>query len=226
VTEEQPMGWPTTCLAPGKPLRFTVVDGDNGSATWRAWTGKDATTNDIYLMERVSGRRWKVSMHDGWGTWRIAETREGADEGAERRVVDSWQAPSAENGWREAVGVLVPVPYLRKLINPLPVNIIQIPISPAHSAIAIRLLIEDPGAPGALFRAGYPVGCLTRPDGGRIYVIAEPASLSSDNFQTLAEMRDSARTQLPETTDDPYGRFIGVLQLTPGERILVDLCCG
>lgn len=59
-------------LAPGKSVKFVVEDPATGnrSSTWVIKTGK--TKDDVYIFETEAGGKWKTSLHNDGGVWRIA----------------------------------------------------------------------------------------------------------------------------------------------------------
>lgn len=208
VSGAEPSGtWPFP-LALGKPLRFAVRDPLTGhrSASWRVWTGKNV--DDVYLCESVTGGDWKVSHHSEWN-WRIAMTKERAQaEGTERAVIIEWR-DRAERGWSEGAGLLIPSAYLRPSQDPLPPSVVQIPPSPAHSCMRVRLLFEEPGAVGVGFGSGFPVGLLNRLGGGRVYVLADPISLSARTHRELAAACDEAALDVRRQRPTPRAASSG-----------------
>jgi hypothetical protein len=221
VTQAEQRGiWPPP-LALGKPLRFAVVDPstDSRSATWRAWTGKKV--DDVYLCESVTGGDWKVSHHNEW-QWRIAMTKERAQaDGIERVVIVEWR-DRPERGWSEGAGVLIPRAYLRPSDESLPPPVVQVPTSPAHSCVRVRLLFEESGAVGVRFGPGFPIGVLNRLGGGRVYVLADPVSVSARTEREMAALCDEARAARSPDETYPTSRFVWVVRL--GEQpVQVDL---
>jgi hypothetical protein len=193
-------------------VKFVVVDGATGnrSSTWCAWTGKHV--DDVYLLEVTTGPMWKVSHHNDGKVWRLAMTQEGATQlGVERPVIDHWVPSEPQEGWGEGVGVLVPCAYLRPATDPIPTSTVQIPTSPDHSAMWVRLLFEEPGAPELKSQPSYPVAALARCNGGTAWVIGQPEALGFEQHETLAAMCSEARTAM---TND---------QGQAAERLLVDL---
>ena len=221
VSQTEPVGtWPPP-MPLGNPLRFAVVDPltDNRSATWRVWTGKK--TDDVYLCESVTGGDWKVTHHNEW-KWRIAMTKERAEaDGVDRVVVVEWR-DRQERGWSEGAGVLIPCAYLRPSQDPLPPSVVRVPPSAAHSSVRVRLLFEEPGAVGVRFGHGFPVGVLDRLGGGRVYVLADPVTLSGRTHREMAAACDEARAGRSPTQTYPTNRFVWVVRL--GEQpVQVDL---
>jgi hypothetical protein len=62
----------------------------------------------------------------------------------------------------------------------------------------VRLLFEEPGAVGVRFGPGFPIGVLNRVGGGRVYVLADPVSVSALTDSEMAAVSDEARCTLPE----------------------------
>lgn len=215
--------WPEA-LPPKKGLKFAVVDPMTGnrSSTWRASTSK--TKNDVFLQEVSTGPLWKVSHHNGCSLWQIGMTKDGAHRlGVRRQFIDQWASDQPEEGWSEGVGVLVPCAYLRPESEPLAANVTEIPTLPGYSALAIKLIFEEAGAPGRCLGHAFPVGVLLRPTGGRVYLLAEAVSLSPSAHEALAYLRQHARTERLADTDRPTAeRFVGALSLGQ-QRVLVDL---
>ena len=212
--------WPSP-LALGRPLRFAIVDPltRNRSAVWRVWTGKNV--DDVYLCEAVTGGDWKVSHHNEWN-WRIAMTKERAvAEGTERVVIVEWR-DRPEQGWSEGAGLLIPCAYLRPVQDHLPPSVVQIPPSPAHSCMRVRLLFEEPGANGVRFGSGFPVGVLNRQGGGRVYVLADPVSVSERTHREFAAACDEARAGRSPAESYPTNRFVWVVRLGD-QPVQVDL---
>ncbi len=212
--------WPVS-LALGKVLRFAVVDPATGnrSATWRVWTGKKV--DDVYLCESVTGRDWKVSHHNDW-QWRIAMTKERADaDGIGRAVIVEWR-DWPEHGWSEGAGLLIPGAYLRPSNEPFPKAVVQVPTSPIHTCVRVRLLFEEPGAVGVRFGPGFPIGVLNRLGGGRVYVLAAPVSVSSRTEHEMAAVCDEARAERSPDKTYPTSRFVWVIRLG-NQPVQVDL---
>ena len=220
ITEQMPATWPPP-LGLGQPLRFVVVDPatNRRSATWRVWTGKKV--DDVYLCESVTGGDWKVSHHNEW-KWRIAMTKERAEsDGVDRVAAVEWR-DEPDRGWSEGAGLLIPCAYLRRSEKPLKSSVVQIPPSPAHSCVRIRLLFEEPGAVGVCFGRGFPVGVLNRLGGGRVYVLADPISLSARTYAELSAACDVARAERSTDQTYPTNRFVWVVRLGD-QPVQVDL---
>jgi len=216
-------------LAPGKGRRFSVVDLGSGKrgSTWRVWTGKNV--DQIFIMEMATGPVWKVSLHNelsrttGLPTWRIAMTKEAAqDEGIERVVIDEWVPELAISGWVEGVGILIPFSSLRAETEPLHPSVLQVPSSTVCSGYAVRLFLEEAGAVGAAFPPGHPVMVMDRSNGGRAYVVATPVHLAARQYDAFDAMRDEARAGRSGDLSYPSDRFVGVLRIRE-QRVLVDL---
>jgi hypothetical protein len=212
-----------TALRPGKALKFVVEDPATGnrSSTWRIWTGKVA--DDVFICETESGGEWKTSLHNDWGKWRIAMTAEAAiRRGVSRTVISDQDRPRpASDGWTEGTALLIPCSDLRPLSKILPDDVIRVPTSPSHSAIGVRLLLQE--ADSATFTAvdgAFGLGVLERPKGGIVYMVAQITSLSSDLMTDLAAIRSDARQQVPN--EEAAGRFVGILA-SDEQSILVDL---
>ncbi len=220
IAKEPPSTWPQP-LALGQPLRFAVVDAATGnrSATWRVWTSKKV--DDVYLCESMTGGDWKVSHHNKWKS-RIAMTKELAEaDGVDRVVVVEWR-DQPDRGWREGVGLLIPCAYLRKSDNPLKPSVVQIPPSPTHSCVRIRLMFEEPGAVGRRFGRGFPVGVLNRFGGGRVYVLADPLSVSARTHKEFSAACNEARAARSPDRTYPTNRFVWVVRLGD-QPVQVDL---
>jgi hypothetical protein len=151
-----------------------VVDPATGSqsSTWRVFTGKKK--DDVYLLEVISGRTWKTSHHHDDGVWRVAMTSEASGEpGMPRAVIDQWPRVPPRKGWSEGVAVLVPCTYLRPSGTSVGRLVVRVPTSPEHSAVAVRLLFAEPGTVSVAELPGaFPVGVLSRPNGGSVYLVA------------------------------------------------------
>lgn len=212
--------WPSP-LALGKPLRFVVVDPRTGnrSATWRVWTGKNV--DDVYLCESVIGGDWKVSHHNEWN-WRIAMTKERAQaDGTDRVVIVEWR-DGPDRGWSEGAGLLIPCAYLRRSQDLIAPSVVQLPSSPAHSCMRVRLLFEEPGAVPVRFGPGFPVGVLNRLGGGRVYVLADPVSVSERTQREFVAACDEARAARSPCETYPTNRFVWVVRLG-NQPVQVDL---
>ena len=86
----------------------------------------------------------------------------------------------------------------------------------------VRLLFEELGAPGVRFGAGFPVGMLDRLGGGRVYVLADPISVSARTEREMAAICDEARAARSPNETYPTNRFVWVIRL--GEQpVQVDL---
>jgi hypothetical protein len=207
-------------LRPGKPLKFVVEDPATGnrSSTWRVWTSK--TADDVFICETESGGEWKTSLHNDWGKWRIAMTTEAADRRDIARVVLSEQdmpVPGAD-GWAEGTALLIPCPDLRPSSGKLSDDVVRVPTSPSHSAIGVRLLLQEPGSSAfTSLDNAFGLGVLERPNGGTLYVVAQTTFLSSELITSLAAIRADVRTTAPDA-----GRYVGILA-GDDQRILVDL---
>ena len=208
-------------LPPGKGLKFVVEDPATGnrSSTWRIWTGK--TTDDVYICETESGGEWKTSLHNDWGKWRVAMTSDAARTKAIPRVVLTEQerrAPGGD-GWSEGVALLTPCSDLRPSSEPIPVAVIRVPTTPSHSAIGVRLLLQEHGSTTyTRLDDGFGIGVLVRPNGGAVYVVAQPTSLKRELIESMATTRSDARSASPSGT-----RFVGVIVADEEQQILVDL---
>jgi len=205
---------------PGKPLKFVVEDPGTGnrSSTWRVWTSK--TEDDVFVCETESGGEWKTSLHNDWGKWRIAMTAEAAERLGIPRVVLSEQdrkLPAAD-GWGEGTALLIPCSDLRASPARFSDDVIRVPTSPSHSAVSVRLILQEPGSemPTKL-ESAFGLGVLERANGGTLYVVAQIASLSSELITSLAAIRADVRNSAPDA-----GRYVGILA-RDDQRILVDL---
>jgi hypothetical protein len=212
-------------LPSGKGLKFIVDDPltGNRSSTWRIWTGKNV--DDVCVCETKSGGRWKASLHNEWGTWRIAMTREAAEkQGIPRLVLSEQERRMPVEGWSEWIAILIPCADLRFSSEWIPNHVIRIPTSPAHSAVGIRLLLQEPGiASYQPIQEAFGLGALMRSNGGAVYVFAEPVALCYEQHESLAEFRSDARRSVPPEHRD--GRFIGILAMDD-QHALVDLALG
>lgn len=209
-------------LRSGKGIKFLVEDPSTGarSSTWRIWTHKNV--DDVYICETKSGGQWKTSLHNEWGTWRIAMTREAArDQGIERSVKSEQEKPMPVEGWSEGTAILIPCVDLRPSSELIPNDVIRIPTSPTHSGVGVRLLLQEPGIANCqLIQEAFGLGVLMRSNGGVVYVFAEPVAFSSEQHESLAAFRsDALRSVPPEHRDD---RFVGILAVVD-QRFLVDL---
>jgi hypothetical protein len=210
-------------MAPYDPLKFVVVDPTtkNRSSVWRVWTAKKK--DDVYLAELTTAPTWKVSHHLGGGVLRIAMTNEAARLlGTERTAISSWPWAPPPDGWSEGVTVLVPSADLRPQVEQIDTTVIQVPVSPGHSAVGVRLFFQEPSATQLRgFSAAFGVGALSRPTGGCAYLFAEPVALDARQHDALAAFRADARERSATQGEMP-DRFVGVLQVEE-HRVLVDL---
>lgn len=208
-------------LPPGKGLKFVVEDPATGnrSSTWRIWTGK--TADDVYICEVESGGEWKTSLHNDWGKWRVAMTSEAAHQrGIPRAVLTAQERPVPEDdGWSEGVALLIPCSDLRPSSEPIPGGVIRVPTTPSHSAIGVRLLLQEHGSTTFTGLEGaFGIGVLVRPNGGAVYVVAQLTSLRRELIASLAVIRSDARSAVPSGA-----RYVGVLVGDEEQQILVDL---
>ena len=187
------------------------------------WTNKNV--DDIYICEEKSGGQWKTSLHNDWGKWRIAMTKEAAEgQGIERFVLSEQVRPIPVDGWSEGIPLLIPCADLRPSKESISSDVIRIPTSPTHSAVTVRLLLQEPGITTYQpIQKAFGLGVLVRPNGGAVYVIAEPVSLSFAQHKNLAAFRSEARESVPIEHRD--GRFVGILAIDD-RRFLVDLALG
>jgi len=179
----------------------------------------------VYICEVKSGGQWKTSLHNKWGKWRIAMTKEAADnQGIQRTVLSEEVSQVPVGGWSEGTTILIPYAGLRLSSESIPNDVIRIPTSPPHSAVGIRLLLQ---APGIIIDEPIPesfdLGVLMRPNGGTAWVIAESVSLGCEQHESLAAFRIDARRSVPP--EHRYGRFVGILAIDD-RRFLVDLALG
>ena len=212
-------------LPSGKSLKFLAEDPSTGnrSSTWRIWTGKNV--DDVYICEEKSGGEWKTSLHNDWGKWRIAMTKEAADDqGIQRSVLSEQARRMPVGGWSEGTAVLIPCADLQLSSESIPNDVIRIPTSPTHSAVGVRLLLQEPGTTTYQpIQEAFGLGVLMRHNGGAVYVFAEPVAFSYEQHESLAAFRsDARRSFLPEDRD---GRFVGILAIDD-QRFLVDLALG
>jgi hypothetical protein len=212
-------------LPSGKPLKFLVEDplSGNRSSTWRIWTGKKI--DDVFICEERSGGQWKTSLHNDWGKWRIAMTREAADDqGIQRPVLSEQARPMPVGGWSEGTALLIPCADLRPSSESIPNDVVRIPTSPTNSAVSVRLLLQEPGITTyQSIENAFGFGVLERPNDGVVYVFAEPFSLSPEEHENIAEYRSDVRKSVPPEYRD--GRFVGILAIDD-QRFLVDLALG
>jgi hypothetical protein len=210
-------------LPPGAAVKFVAVDPHTGnrSAVWRVSTGK--YKDDIYLMEVITGRSWKVSHHTAGGVARIAMTSEEARKnGRGRSVADEWKVEPTSRGWSEGVGVIIPCPYLRPATEQIADGVSTVGTSPRHSSVRIRLFFEEAEAEPVWVDNSFVIAILERPSGGLVWVVATPETLSSDELSFLAERCREFERDASEFPEEWDGRFIGVLVEGEG-RWLVDL---
>ena len=209
----------------GKGLKFLVEDPSTSkrSSTWRIWTGKNV--DDVYICETKSGGQWKTSLHNDWGKWRIAMTKEAADDqDIQRPVLNEQERRMPVEGWSEWIAILIPCADLRFSSESIPNHVIRIPTSPAHSAVGVRLLLQEPGTVTYQpIQEAFGVGALMRSNGGAVYVFAEPVALEYEQHESLAKFRNDARRSVPPEYRD--GRFIGILAMDD-QHALVDLALG
>ena len=206
-------------LPPGSPLKFVLEDPSRGncSSIWRVWTGK--STDDVYICETETGSEWKTSLHNDWGKWRIAMTTEAANRDGIHRVIlsEHERVIPAADGWSEGTALLIPCSDLRPPPRPIPDEVIRAPTSPSHSAIGVRLLLQEPGSTTYTRLDGFGLGVLERPNGGGVYAVAQTTSLNRDLIASMAKIRADARVGAPDA-----GRFVGILA-SDKQRVLVDL---
>ena len=86
----------------------------------------------------------------------------------------------------------------------------------------MRLLFEEPEAVGVRFGPGFPVGVLNRLGGGRVYVLADPVSVSQRTHRELAAAGDEARAGRSPDETYPTNRFVWVVRLGD-QPVQVDL---
>ncbi|MGA3221945.1 MAG: hypothetical protein ABSE77_23255, partial [Acidimicrobiales bacterium] len=191
------------------------------SSTWSVFTGK--TRDDVYLLEVTTGGMWKTSHHNEGGIWRTAMTAEAAAAtGTRRPVLREWPRIAPKDGWSEGTAVLSPCAYLRPDRSEIAPDVIRIPTSPRHSAIAVRLMFSEAGtASYSRVEDAFGVGVLLRAGGGTVYVVAQTVGLQRWQFESFAEMCRSAREQRSATTPGG-GRFVGLL-VGGEQQFLVDL---
>ena len=133
-------------LAPGKAVKFLAEDPSTGnrSSVWRIWTAPK--TDDVYICETKTGGLFKASLHNEWGKWRIAMTKEEADaQGVQRPVLSERPRSAPVEGWSEGTAILIPCADLRASSETIRSDVIRIPTSPKHSAMTIRLLMDEQG---------------------------------------------------------------------------------
>jgi hypothetical protein len=209
-------------LPPGKALKFIAVEPSTGnrSSTWRIWTGKKV--DDVYICEAKSGGQWKTSLHNDWGKWRVAMTKEASDaKGIQRPVLSEQARRMPVGGWSEGTTLLISCADLRPSSESIPNDVIRIPTSPTHSAVGVRLLLQEPGISTLkAIQEAFALVVVKRHNGGAAYVFAEPTALDSEQHESLAAFRADARTSVPLEHQD--GRFVGVLAVDE-HRLLVDL---
>jgi hypothetical protein len=192
------------------------------SATWLVKTGKNR--DDVYVLEVLSGGIWKTSHHNDGGMWRIAMTRDGADQlGVERQVLLDWSRPEPQEGWSEGVGVLFPNRYFRPMASPPKNDVVQIPVTSEFNGIATRILFEEPNATPFLFQPAFPIAILARSNGGRVYVLGEPVIIEPQQFETFETMCAEARSSLSEAEIASSNRIVGIGRMDQ-IRIHIDLC--
>lgn len=180
-------------------------------------------------MEMATGPVWKVSLHNelsqttGLPAWRIAMTKEGAqDQSIDRVVIDHWIPEVPVSGWLEGVGILIPFSHLRAEAEPLHPSVLQVPASAACSGYAVRLFLEGTGAVGTTFPQGHPIAVMQRSNGGRAYVLATPVDLAARQYEAFDAMCDEARLGRSSDVTYPSDRFVGVVRMRE-QRVLVDL---
>jgi hypothetical protein len=152
-------------------------------------------------------------------------TKEAADDqGIQRQVLSEQARPMPVEGWSEGITLLIPCADLRLSSESIPNDVIRIPTSPSHSAVGVRLLLQEPGiATYKPIQEAFGLGVLMRPNGGVVYVFAEPVALGYEEHESLAAFRSDARRSVPPEHRD--GRFVGILAIND-HRLLVDLALG
>ena len=181
--------------------------------------------DDVYICEVKSGSQWKTSLHNDWGKWRIAMTKEAADDqGIQRQVLSEQERPMPVEGWSEGITLLIPCADLRLSSESIPNDVIRIPTSPSHSAVIVRLLLQEPGiATFQPIQEAFGLGVPLRPNDGAAYVFAEPVALGYEQDESLDAFRIDARRG--DHSEHRNGRFVGILAIDD-QRLLVDLALG
>ncbi len=123
-----------------------------------------------------------------------------------------------ERGGRHPDPVRVPAPSQ----EPLAPSVVQVPTWPTHSSVRVRLLFEEQGAAGVCFGPGFAVGVLNRPGGGRVYVLADPVSVSAKAHRELAAACVETRAGRSPALTYPTSRFVHVIRLGD-QPVQVDL---
>lgn len=94
-------------------------------------------------------------------------------------------------GWSEGTTLLIPRADLRHSSESIPNDVIRLPTSVTHSAVGVRLLLQEPGiATYQPIQEAFGLGVLTRPNGGAVYVFGEPL------LSATSSMRASPRSEV------------------------------
>jgi hypothetical protein len=145
-------------------------------------------------------------------------TRGEADaQGIKRPVLSERPRPGPVEGWSEGTAILIPCADLRASSETIRGNVIRIPMSPKHSAMTIRLFMDEPGVTSQRkVLSAFGLGVIQRANGGAIYVVSVLDSLSSGDHETLAVIRADARKSAP--ADHSHRRLVGTIPLDWGGR--------
>ena len=143
-------------------------------------------------------------------------------QGVERQVIDHWIPEAPEDGWIEGVGVLIPFSDLRPETQALPLSVVQLPAVEGCEGFSVRCFLQDRGAIGLRFPPGVPVAVIDRCTGGRLYVLATPATLAQRQYDAFDAFREQARAARSDSLTYPTDRFVGVVKMRR-QRVLVDL---
>ena len=188
-------------------IRFGVraVNGAH-SAGWRLWC--TPPTNDVYLAAYQLGREFKVSLHQS-GRWRVAFTEEHVRggsplvaEGAPRTWGKPWDRPSDfRPGWTHAFGIVVPWFEVASQ-TAVDADVVWVPPAAVGKSTVFTVLFASAGQPiPTRFFAGRiqaePVGSITIPDGGSVWLTWHEEAFDSLRWEQWRDLR----TMLAEVRD-------------------------
>ena len=180
--------------------------------------------DDVYVMEESTTGLWKVSHHNDAGIWRIAMTREGAASwSAEREQIDEWLRDPPNGGWSEGVSIIFVRRYLRPDSLPVKSDTVEVPLLRPYTAFCVRIIFEESESDRIIIPHSFPVGVVSRSNGGNVIVIAEPFIIDAEADARIEEFRTGARMHISPADDGSTERVIGVV-LIGDRRMLIDMC--
>jgi hypothetical protein len=186
------------------------VDGaGNSAATWRAWTGRRA--DDIYLAERFSGEWMKASFHAS-GVWQIGFSRKAMEVMGvcpTKRLFARWHHhPEVAPGWTLAAQIAIGRSELR--VGPgSDRGVVDVPMPLRHRDLIFELWIESPDARIVGFEEAAPVGILTLPGGGLVWVVSRAVALPWEvPSRFVTERKEAARQRDSEDLGSEARRIV------------------